>query len=191
VFEKAMSDEFLLAAAKGGDQSAFKSLYEKYFEDLFQLARRRVTLHEDAADLVQEVFLSFYINIYTIDPHTCIGAYLFVSLRNKIFNFYAKESSRLDRLSKKPYIFIENEDVIWSRLLTKEIQKLVQAEINSMSPRLREIYQLNKEQMMTIDEISELLHISKQTVKNQLFRALEQIRATLKSNHLGFFIPFL
>jgi len=190
LFEKEVSDVELLAAAKRGDQPAFRSLYEKYFDDLFQIARRRVTLNEDAGDLVQEVFLSFYKNIQTIQVDDSIGGYLFISLRNKILNFYAKERSRLNKLSQKPFIPVENEDVIWSRLLTKEIQELVQAELNSMSPRLKEIYQLSKEQQMSIAEISALLQISEQTVKNQLYRALQQIRAALKSNQLDYFLPF-
>ena len=190
MFEKEVSDVELLAAAKRGDQPAFRSLYEKYFDDLFQIARRRVTLTEDAGDLVQEVFLSFYKNIQTIQVDDSIGGYLFISLRNKILNFYAKERSRLNKLSQKPFIPVENEDVIWSRLLTKEIQELVQAELNSMSPRLKEIYQLSKEQQMSIAEISALLQISEQTVKNQLYRALQQIRAALKSNQLDYFLPF-
>lgn len=186
-----MSDAILLSEAKTGDQSAFKCIYEKYFNDLFQIARRRVTLEEDAADLVQEVFLAFYKNLSTIDPNDNIGGYLFISLRNKIFNFYAKERSRLQRFSEKPFIPVEKEDVIWSRLLTKEIQQMVQAELNSMSPRLREIYQLSKEQQMTIAEIAALLDISQQSVKNQLYRALQAIRTTLKNNKLDCFVAFL
>ena len=49
------SDKTLL---KGADeQLAFRLLYERYWEDLFKKALRRLNSEEDAEDIVQEIFI--------------------------------------------------------------------------------------------------------------------------------------
>jgi len=189
--ENEFNDKELLRAAQQGSQAAFKQLYDKYWGDLFQIARRRVTSDEDAKDLLQEVFLSFYKNIQHLNTDDNIGGYLFVSLRNKIFNYYEQEQSRLKKLLSRPMVPVESEEEIFSRLQTKYIEAIIREALQQMPPRMKEIYLLSKEQQMTLAEISALLSISTQTVKNQLYRALQQIRNSLNDKKPGFFLlPF-
>jgi RNA polymerase sigma-70 factor (ECF subfamily) len=185
------TDKELLAAAREGSEEAFRQLFDKYWNDLYRLASRRVSLSEDARDILQEVFLSFWNNLDHIEVEESIGAYLYTSLRNKIFNHYGKQASHLKMLMSRPFNPVLSENTIWNSLQTKELQAVIRTEISRMPPKMREIYLLSKEEQLTIAQISQLLLIAPQTVKNQLHRALERIRQGLRDQSLqGFLFLF-
>ena len=57
------TDESIALAVQKGDVHAFGVLVEKYEKKLLRYAKRFLFGYEDAADLVQEVFLKAYTNI--------------------------------------------------------------------------------------------------------------------------------
>ena len=183
-----MSDKVFLERAKKGDEIAFRQLFEKYWQDLFQLACKRLRSKDDASDIVQEVFLSLWNNIQQVEIEDSLGAYLFVSLRNKIFNHYEKQALRLKYLLSQPFNPVQSEELIWSNINSKELRSVVAAEISRMPAKMKEIYLLSREQQLSINDIAELLLLAPQTVKNQLHRALERIRESLRKNNLADFV---
>jgi RNA polymerase sigma-70 factor (ECF subfamily) len=183
-----MSDKVFLEKAKKGDETAFRSLFEKYWQDLFQHAYKRLRSKEDASDIVQEVFLALWNNVQQVEIEDSLGAYLFVSLRNKIFNHYEKQSVRLKYLLTQPFHPVQSEELIWSNITSKELRSVVACEVARMPAKMKEIYLLSREQQLSISDIAELLLLAPQTVKNQLHRALERIRESLRKNNLVDFV---
>lgn len=183
-----MSDKIFLEQAKKGDERAFRCLFEKYWQDLFQLAYKRLRSKDDASDVVQEVFLSLWNNVQQVEIEDSLAAYLFVSLRNKIFNHYEKQSIRLKYLLSQPFHPVQSEELIWSTINSKELLSVVAGEVASMPAKMKEIYLLSREQQLSIAEIADLLLLAPQTVKNQLHRALERIRESLRKNNMADFV---
>ena len=54
------TDEALLRLMAAGDQQAFSQLYRRYWEGLFITAAKALRGREEAADVVQDVFLSLW-----------------------------------------------------------------------------------------------------------------------------------
>jgi len=183
-----MSDKVFLEQVKKGDEAAFRRLFEKYWQDLFQLASKRLRSKDDASDMVQEVFLSLWNNVQQVEIEESLGAYLFVSLRNKIFNHYEKQSIRLKYLLSQPFHPVQSEELIWSHLSSKELRSVVAAEVSRMPAKMKEIYLLSREQQLSIAEIADLLLLAPQTIKNQLHLALGRIRESLRKNNLADFM---
>ena len=65
--DPSMPDELaeLVAAARGGDRSAFEQLVRATSAETYTLARRLVGNEEDARDVVQEAYLRAYRSIGT------------------------------------------------------------------------------------------------------------------------------
>ena len=86
----------------------------------------------------------------------------------------------IDRVSGKqtqePSIQAASPD---KQIYLHDLQKLVARAVNHLSPQRRKIYQLSREQNMTIPEIADHLQISASTVKNTLVTALREIREYL------------
>lgn len=185
-------DYLLLQQAAAGSEPAFKAIYDKYWYDLFQIAYKRTRDADDARDLVQDLFISLWDNVAHLSPDTNIGAYLFVALRNRVFNYFEKKTVRLNHLLSQPFKPVESEEAIFSSIRTREIKACVAEAVAAMPPKMKEIYLLSREQQLSVNEIAALLGIAPQTVKNQLHTALERIRTQLIQGNLGsFFFLFL
>jgi RNA polymerase sigma-70 factor (ECF subfamily) len=182
------NDPELLQQAAGGSQAAFKAIYDKYWFDLFQAAYKRTRHADDARDLVQDLFIALWDNPARLLQEADLGGYLFVALRNRIFNYFEKKSVRLNYLMEQPFKPVESEEAVFSSIRTREIKACVAAAVAAMPPRMKEIYMLSREQQLSVAEIAGLLGIAPQTVKNQLHTALGKIRTQLNAHNLGSFI---
>lgn len=189
-----INDHELLIAFRNGDDTAFRSLYEKYWNDLFLIANRRLHSPEDAKDIVQDVFLSFWNNISRVTVEDSLGGYLYTSLRNKIFNHFEKNNNRLQQLMQRPFHPVDDEDRSFGSYCSKELQLFIHQQVKAMPEKMRRIYLLSREEHLSVAEIASLLSLSDQTVKNQLHNALTRLRKSLAGNQssfLSFSILFL
>ena len=185
------SDKELIDQALNGDENAFRHLFEKYWNDLYKIAYRRLPSEEDVKDILQEVFISFWKNIKTITITDSIGGYLNISLRNKIFNFYEKDRVKFRILMDQPFNPIQSEDEIYSSLQTKELSAVLNEIIEQMPSKMKEIYLLSREEQLSNAEIVALLMLSPQTIKNQIHQALKRLREGLAKNTFELFFLFI
>ncbi len=63
----------------------------------------------------------------------------------------------------------------------RELLAIIAAEKAKLPPRMRRIYELNREQDLSYSEIGEQLDISEKTVKKQVHNALRVIRLKISS----------
>lgn len=177
------NDQKLLDASKNGDEKAFGLLFNKYWDDLFKIAYRRLHSAEDAKDIVQDVFLSLWNNIGSITIEDSLGGYLYTALRNKIFNHFEKNNNRLQKLMQQPFAATRNEEIIFSNYCTKELQHFIAQQVAAMPEKMKQIYILSREEYLTHAEIAALLSLSNQTVKNQLYNAVTRLRKAVLKEH--------
>src|SRR5258708_2175619 len=64
-------------------------------------------------------------------------------------------------------------------LRVKEVQQLIQTVIGNMPPKMREVYQLSRQEHLTHREIAERLAISEETVKKHIQNALQLLRSAM------------
>ena len=76
-------------------------------------------------------------------------------------------------------------------MIYKESQRLVNLAVENLSSQQKLIYQLSREQRMSQEEIAEKLHISKNTVKSHMNKALQSIRHYLLMYSEGNIFIFL
>lgn len=178
------TDQTLIKRAKSGDEQAFQQLFDKYWQDLYKQAWLRVRSAEDAQDLVQEVFIAFWNNVHQVHIDTSAAAYLFTALRNRIFDFYEKQQVRLKYVLDQSFHPVHTPEQATRNIANKELQQVVNTAIQALPEKMRQIYQLSREQEHTIAEIASLLSLSPQTVKNQLSSALQRIRTEIQRYQL-------
>src|ERR1700712_4678884 len=110
-----ISDRNLLFEIKNGNQDAFRQLFEKYWDDLYHAANKRLRSREDIQDILQEIFLSLWNNIQHIEITDSIAPYLFTSLKNKLFNLYEKKQQHLKLLMNQQFNPVELENNVWNQ----------------------------------------------------------------------------
>lgn len=177
------TDRELLTAIRDGEVNSFRIIFDKYWEDLFTAALQKLRSPEDAKDIVQDVFLSCWNNIATITIEDSLAGYLYTALRNKIFNHFEKNSNHLRKLMELPFSPVAHESDVFKKYCSKELKDFINRQVSQMPEKMRNIYLLSREANFSNKEIAALLHLSEQTVKNQLHNALTRLKKSLTSEY--------
>lgn len=168
-------DEELLQLLRGGDQSAFDALYNRYWQSLYNEAGKRLADAQLAEELVQDVFISLWQRRQSLEIEN-IAAYLFTAIRYKVLNALTR--------SPLPTFFLEPFETILADqqspellLAAKELMELAYSYADTLSGRKKEIYLLYLHNKCSPSEIATQLGISVKTVQNQLSTILQGFRS--------------
>ena len=177
-----------IISLKSGDFEAFDQLFKKYGKRLYGFAIGYLKSHEDAEELVQDIFVKVWENRAELDENQSFNSYLFTIAKNTILNHFRKkvhQQSYIEYIKQHTKLIHTKteEDIIFSDL-DAQAKKV----IDQLPSRRREIFLLSRERGYNNEEIAQRLNISKKTVENQITHALKFIREQLGSKNL---IPLL
>ncbi|MEO9146496.1 MAG: RNA polymerase sigma-70 factor [Ginsengibacter sp.] len=173
-------DEQLLQQVAGGNRQAFTELYRRYWEDLFITATKVLRERKEAADVVQDVFLSLWNRRNELNIQGSLAAYLHTSVRYKCIHYIEKNITRRDYLVQLAEVAVSvsspNAEV---DLQMKEMQQTINNAVAKMPPKMQEVYKLSRQEHLSYKEISDYMSISVETVKKHIQHALHLIREDL------------
>ena len=153
-----------------------ETIYGKFWKELYIVAYRRLHSEEDVEDILQDLFLSLLTGDVKLDNDESIRAFLHQRLKSRIINFYRKQLIQLayeEKEAIKSEIADTDSD---TPLLTRELEAVVQEEINRMPEKMKAIFLLSRNDLKTTEEIANQLQLSNQTVRNQISSAIKRIR---------------
>ncbi len=182
----------LIEQLKSDSITAYKQLYELWVSRLYYFVFQYVKSEPVTDDIVQETFLRIWNNRSKLNPESSFKAYLFtVSYR-----LLLKELRRhLNNPLMGKYLEYQENLVVSGEYIEESIdieqfQKVLMSVKRKLSPRQREIFELNKEREIPVADIAAKFSISEQVVRNQLSASLKIIRSELK-NHTFLLSIFL
>ncbi|ULT23630.1 sigma-70 family RNA polymerase sigma factor [Sphingobacterium sp. E70] len=162
-----LKEDTLFQLVKANDELAYRELFDRYKELLFRHAYRMTQDSELSKDIVQDIFLVLWNKRASIEISQSLEPYLIKSIRNKIMDYFSHqevvEKYREDILSFVEQGICYTDDL----LLEKELAAMIEREKSKLSPRTREVFELNREQGRSYKEISALLSTSEKTIKNR------------------------
>lgn len=179
----------LLQRLAGEDAIAFEMLFTHYEEALKIFLLRYVKVPAIAEDLSQEVFSKIWESRSRMPELKSFRAFLFTIARNHTLNFLQR-ASRVDgaiamiirHLPKQVYSADED-------LQNQEYANWLQTILAGMSPQMRQVFQLVRQEHKTYQEVAELTGISRNTVKKHMVRSMKLIKGKL-DNELGVMILY-
>jgi RNA polymerase sigma factor (sigma-70 family) len=179
---KAFSDYRLLGLIKANNAIAFTVLVDRYWERLYKHLHYRIHHEEDAKDNVQEIFISLWNNIDTVtcNENDSLEAYLFTAARYRAIDYFSKPDTVI------PYAHALSTVLAYpsaaeadQSVMLRELEQLIQEELNSLPERLQQPYRMSRENHLSIKEIAVNLSLSEQTVKNNISAVLHKLRLKL------------
>lgn len=102
--EMNQTDRQILREIRNGKPGSWEQLIEEYEGRLLNFATARVPQRADAEDIVQDTFVSFIKGLRNYRGEASLETYLFIILRNKIFDRYRSKRSRSVCLIQDVYI---------------------------------------------------------------------------------------
>jgi len=173
------SDSELLDALKSEDRFAFSEIHQRYWEVMYRHALKMLGEEDDAKDVVQELFAALWIKGKSIVITTSLSGYLYISVRNRIINIINQKKVRRDYLASLATFAEENRNATLDQISEKEILRVVEKEVQSLPRKMRNIFELSRNQNLSHKEIACKLDISDKTVKKQIGYAIKIIRLRL------------
>lgn len=176
---KKSSDRSLMELVQSDNHFAFTILVDRYWEELYRHTWLKIKNEDEAKDIVQDIFLGLWKNRLTIttDEKDSIAPYLFKAAKYSVINYFTRPGILVAQENELHAAFefpssVKTDD----QFLLKELQEIVDNEVNNLPERLQLPYRLSREQQLTIKEIAVQLCLSEQTVKNNISSALHKIR---------------
>ncbi|OGW32726.1 MAG: hypothetical protein A2X59_12090 [Nitrospirae bacterium GWC2_42_7] len=185
-------DQEIVLLCKKGDLNAFESLVIKHQKKMFNIAYRIAGNYEDAAEIVQDAFLSAYKSIKNFEGKARFSTWLYTIVVNLSKNRLrqTQTQSMHEPVSfddpvpvKDGYVNAEpvsDNPSALEELEKREVQQKVNDCIDTLDTEFREVLVLRDIQGFSYIEISAMLKIAEGTVKSRLFRAREAMKNCLK-----------
>ena len=171
-------NKLLLEKLKNGCESSFNELYYSYKEPALRFCISILKDKEDSENIIQEVFIKIWNRRATINPELNFTSYLFTIIKNRVFD-HLKEIKKNTFLKEKFWEKVLEYQEQDSEIKEERFAKIKEA-VEGLSEKRKRIIKLNYEEGKSYEEIADQLNISKNTVKNQLVKAKQVIRAQLK-----------
>ena len=166
---------------------AFNQLYEEYNQRFIRFARSYVMANETAEDIVNDSFMYYWENKQNIADQN-ISSYLLTVVKHKCIN-YLKHLA-LEEQARDRFQYIEEWELQLKistleacnpeKLLSGEIQLLVEKALRSMPGQTRDILIRSRYKSQTNRTIAADLDISVKAVEYHMTKALKILRSVLK-----------
>lgn len=173
-------EDKIIKKVKGGDQQAFKKLYDSYADYALRAAYAITRSNNHAADIVQETFIKVYRNINQFDLDKSFKPWFYQILLN--------ESKRYMKRQNKQPIVVESEEIL-DYLHEQTPYQANEDDLSDMLNHLSNMHQtvvvLKYINGFTEREIAELLELNVNTVKSRLYKAREKLRQILGGVEIG------
>ncbi len=184
-----MSETPHIAALRTGNMQLFEEMYHAYFPGLYNYAIGITKNQTIAEDAVSEVFLRLWEGRNDTVIETSLKSYLFKSVYHQCLNMLKHirvQDKYKDFFLRHVSPDEESLNFPLSDVIENEITEILHKTIEKLPEQCRRIFVMSRIDGMKHEEIAQELHISINTVRTQIRRALGKLRIELKD-----FLPML
>lgn len=171
-------DRTLLEDFRMGDNKAFERIYQYYRIPVIRFSVSIIKDEQEAENIYHEVFMKILKKRKNIRPELNFNSYVFTAVKNEVFD-YLKALNRNNSLKERFWERLQQRYDESDQVKEDNLNKL-ESVIRSLSPKRRQILEMNYFEKKSYNEIADILMISKNTVKNQLVKAKYIIRKEME-----------
>ncbi len=177
--EEQQIDQQLIQGIKAGNNTAYDTLFRRYYSYLCMVVMRMTQSKEQAEDVVQEVFLEIWRKRGELDIKNAVKSYLHRAAVNKTLNKirgkkleYSQEEESLEQISAMQSSPLQ-------KMQNDELQKVIKKAYEGLPERCRIVFSMVKYEGFSYKQTAEKLEISVKTVENQMSKALRILREAI------------
>ncbi len=177
----------LVRKAIAGEEGALEILFAQHSRALFQTALRLLGNPEDAEDALQEAMLSAYRNLPRFEGRSqfstwmtriVINAALMRRRSKRAHPALSLDDSGEDKTPMADR-FADGHPSPEQLYASAELSARVKENLQTLSPLLRNAFELRELEGLTADEAAKALGVSRNTLKARLWRARQQLAGRL------------
>ena len=158
---------------------AFEVLLDNYSQPVYWQIRKMVVNHDDANDLVQNVFIKAWKNLHNFRGEAKLSTWLFKIAINESINFVNKEKQRLQLSEDSDDSFLLNNIEADSFFDGDALQEELQKAIAKLPEKQRLVFNMRYYDEIKYEEMSEILGTSVGALKASYHHAVKKITEML------------
>jgi RNA polymerase sigma-70 factor (ECF subfamily) len=182
-------DAALLEGLRSGEEHAYETLIQRFEHPVYNLVARLADDSDDAADVVQEVFIKVFRNVHAFRGDSSLKTWIYRIAVNQ-----ARNHRRWFGRHKKQEVGLEPDagesqgyqDWIadpgpspFEQALDHETHSLVEAALQEVPAAFRAALVLREIEGLSYEQIADVLEITLGTVKSRILRGREALRKNL------------
>lgn len=172
------TDAELLGKMATGAASALEELMRRHEPRIFQFALKIVKSPELAQEISQDVFLKIWEKRTSLQSIESLPAWLFSLAKNQSLNSLKEIARRY--ANEEKYAAAQDESLDGeAEIQYNDLKKIAAGFVDQLSPQRKAIYRMKVEQGMTTSEIAAQLNLSPSTVRTQLVKSYQLLRASV------------
>ena len=174
-----MKDLLLIEGLKRRDKLVFDYIFNYYYSSLCTFSLQYLNDRNPVEDLVQDFFVSLWIEAPRLQINSSLKSYLFAAIKNRCLDH---QKHQIVTQKYRTFILFSNDngnDSTDQYFAESELRIAIQKSLEKMAPRCREIFELSRNYGFSNQEISEKLGISKRTVELQISNSLKILKKEL------------
>lgn len=186
--EEQRADEVLIELVKRGDRAAFDEIFQRYQSKAYRLVMGILRDHQDAEEVLQEIFLKVFEKLDTFRGEAAFSSWLYRVALNSAFMKLREKKGTITVPLEEVLHDIEDTDITsgsdWpggpdAEVATEEVMNIIGEAIEKMPEDFRAVMILRDIEGFSNEEAGELLDLSVSAVKSRLHRARLFLRKKL------------
>lgn len=172
----------LFRALKAGQNSALGQLYDCYGDIMYSLAFRILGNHQEAEDLIQEIFLSLWQNCTYNPKRGSFKSFLMLLVRSRAIDQLRIKKTTINVLERagKESEFKKLVNIPLDKTVSNEIVQRVQAALANLPEKQRQALEMAYFEGLSQVEISQCLDVPVGTVKSWFRLGFTKLRQSLQ-----------
>ncbi|MCL3781488.1 RNA polymerase sigma-70 factor [Prolixibacteraceae bacterium JC049] len=182
-----LNDKEIILRLQEDDRHVFELIFNAYFPRLFHFAKGYLANENVAEDIIQDVFVEFWVQRHKFNADVNLNAWLYTVSKNKCIKFidHLKVKEKYKSFTEQQKKELTLNQIALNRLDTSEfsfleMERLIQDTLKQLPPQCRRIFEMSRFEDKKYREIAEELGISVKTVETQMSKALKLFRENLK-----------
>ncbi len=163
-------------------EKAFELIIKKYQEKIYWQIRRQIHDHNDADDIMQEVFIKVWKSLNNFREDSQLYTWIFRIASNECINFHRKNKqsihTNIDDASEQDFLNKVSDNPTEGH----KIQRLLAAAIDTLPEKQKMVFHLKYYQELKYEEIAEMLGTSVGALKASFHIAVKKIEQYLTEN---------
>lgn len=158
---------------------SFELAFKEWYGGLCGYAYKYLGDHDEAEEIVQQVFVSYWERRESLSITVSLKSYLYRAVRNSCLNYIKHQKIKSAYFAVNEALRHEEEQAQADGLVSEELQQKITESIKSLPPERQKIFIMSRMDDMKYREIADKLGISAKTVEVQMGKALKTLREVL------------
>lgn len=176
-----MTDEAILELIHHSEtrEDGYRLLVIKYQQRLYSIVRRKVVCHEDADDVLQNVFLKIFRHIDKFEMRSELFTWMYRIAGNEVINHH-KQLSRIKTVE------LDKQDVKHadSYLNTDKLESSLESVVSHLPERQQMVFRMRYFDELSYRQIAQLLQVSEGALKASFHHAVKKIEEEFRAKQI-------